>query len=83
MAIDKVEVMNILNGAIASIDALPDVGDQSAQIAALQAQVSQLEADKVALMAEKAALEQQLAEKMALLSQVNLAAKAIDESIPD
>lgn len=83
MAIDKVEVMNILNGAVAAIDALPDVGDQAALIAQLQAQVAQLEADKVALQAEKAAIEAQLAEKMALLAQVDLAAKAIDASIPD
>lgn len=83
MAIDKVSVMGILNGAVAAVDALPDVGDQSAEIAALQAQVSALEADKAALQAEKAALEVQLAEKVALLAQVDLAAKAIDASIPD
>jgi lipopolysaccharide export system protein LptA len=83
MAIDKLAVLAIMDAAKLQVEALPDVGDQSAQIAALQAQVAQLESDKVVLQSEVVALQSQLAEKVALLAQVDLAAKAIDASIPD
>lgn len=60
MAIDKVQVLAIIDSAKSQIEALPDVGDVNEQVALLQAQVAALEAQVAQMQADLLAKDEQI-----------------------
>lgn len=83
MKLDKDSVLQVLQMAMDQMNALPDVGDQSAEIEALKAELEQKKSEVEALNLQVSDLQGKVSADAAALAEVNALAKQIDEKIPD